>query len=267
VGVRVSEGIEVFTVAQRPELEVGLRSLPGTFAEFMHHDAVVNRYWDSLFADFAGFQIAVLDDADGILAAGHCIPVFWDGTTEGLPAGLDGVLERGVRGAAAGRAPTVVSALLAVVPPAHRGRGLSGVVLGAMKAVAAGNGLGALIAPVRPTLKERYPLTPMERYILWEREDGLPFDPWLRVHRRLGAEVLRVAPESMIIAGTISEWEGWTGMRFPESGDYVVRGALRPVVMDLERDLGVYTEPNVWMRHPVGVEEWQEGGTVGQRDT
>jgi GNAT superfamily N-acetyltransferase len=250
--VRVSEGIEVFTLAQRPELEAGLRSLPGTFPEFMHHDAVVDRYWGSLFAEFAGFQIAVCDDAGAVLAAGHSIPVFWDGTIEGLPAGLDGVLERGVRGLAAGRAPTVVSALLAVVPPVHRGRGLSSVVLKAMKTIATARGLGTLIAPVRPTLKERYPLTPMEHYARWERDDGLPFDPWLRVHRRLGAQFLAVAPESMVITGTISEWEEWTGMRFPESGPYVVQGALQPVVMDLERDLGVYREPNVWMRHPVG---------------
>jgi hypothetical protein len=85
------------------------------------------------------------------------------------------------------------------------------------------------------------------------RDDGLPLDPWLRVHRRLGARFLEVAPESMVIAGTISEWEEWTGMGFPESGAYVVQGALQPVEMDLERDLGVYREPNVWMRHPVGV--------------
>lgn len=239
-------------MAQRPDLESGLRSLPGTFPEFMHHDAVVDRFWDSLFTTFAGFQIAVCNDAGEILAAGHCVPVFWDGSIEGLPAGLDAVLERGVRDL--GRAPTVVSALLAVVPPVHRGRGLSSVVLKAMKTIAAARGLGAMIAPVRPTLKERYPLTPMERYVRWERDDGLTFDPWLRVHRRLGARFLAVAPESMVITGTISEWEEWTGMRFPESGPYVVEGALRPVEMDVERDLGVYTEPNVWMRHPVGAE-------------
>jgi GNAT superfamily N-acetyltransferase len=251
--VTVSRTTEVFTLAERPDLEAGLRSLPGTFAEFMHHDAVVNRYWGSLFTDFAGFQIAVCDDGGGILAAGHSIPVSWDGTTEGLPAGLDGVLERGVEDIGRGRAPTVVSALLAVVPPVYRGRGLSSVVLNAMKTIAANHGLGALIAPVRPTLKERYPLTPRERYVRWLRDDGLPFDPWLRVHRRLGARFLKVAPESMVIAGTISEWEEWTGMGFPESGAYVVQGALQPVEMDLERDLGVYREPNVWMRHPVGV--------------
>ena len=244
-------GVEVSTLDKRPDLEAGVRSLPSTFAEFMHHDAVVDRFWESLFADFAGFQVVVCDGGDEVLAVGHCIPVFWDGTVEGLPSGLDGVLERGVGELEAGRTPTVVSALLANVTRAHRGRGLSGVVLGAMKAVAAGHGLGAMIAPVRPTLKERYPLTPMDRYARWERPDSLPFDPWLRVHRRLGAEFMSVAPESMVIAGTIPEWEEWTGMLFPESGAYVVPGALQPVVMDLERDLGVYTEPNVWMRHPV----------------
>ena len=244
------EGLEVFTLADRPDLGGALSSLPDTFPEFMHHDAVVSRYWERLSTDFPAFQIAVCEgDGSEIVAAGHCIPVFWDGTIEGLPDGLDGVLERGMEDHE--RDPTVVSALLAFVPHARRGQGLSGVVLTAMKEVAANHGLGALIAPVRPTLKDRYPLIPMERYARWERADGLPFDPWLRVHRRLGAAFLEVAERSMTITGTVPEWEGWTGMRFPESGDYLVPGALVPVVIDAERDLGSYTEPNVWMRHPV----------------
>jgi hypothetical protein len=252
-GPGLPDGLTAHTLAQRPDLESLVRSLPDTFPEFMHHDAAVNRYWSGLFTDFARFQIAICDGGGGIVAAGHCIPVFWDGTIEGLPMGLDRVLERGVEDLDRGRAPTVVSALLALVPHAHRGRGLSGVVLTAMKSAAAEHGLGALIAPVRPTLKDRYPLTLMERYLRWERDEGLPFDPWLRVHRRLGAEFLGVAPRSMVITGTISEWEEWTGMRFPESDAYVVPGALQPVVMDLERDFGSYEEPNVWMRHPAAV--------------
>lgn len=42
-------------------------------------------------------------------------------------------------------------------------------------------------------------------------------------------------------------------MRFPESGKYVVPGALEPVVIDIESDIGLYIEPNVWMYHPVDV--------------
>jgi hypothetical protein len=253
-GPALPEGLTVHTLAERPDLESPVRSLPDTFPEFMHHDAAVNRHWNGLYADFAGFQIAVRDDLGEIVAAGNCIPVFWDGSIEGLPTGLDGALERGFEDLAWGRAPTVASALLALVPQAHRGPGLSSVVLTAMKSAATEHGLGVLIAPVRPTLKDRYPLTPMERYVGWEGPEGLPFDPWLRVHRRLGAEFLRVAPGSMVITGTISGWEGWTGMRFPESDAYVVPRALQPVVMDLERDLGLYEEPNVRKRHPVKAE-------------
>ena len=53
----------------------------------------------------------------------------------------------------------------------------------------------------------------------------------------------------MTITGTVAEWEGWTGMLFPESGDYVVPGALELVTIDREADLGTYVEPNVWMHH------------------
>ena len=49
----------------------------------------------------------------------------------------------------------------------------------------------------------------------------------------------------------MAEWEQWTGMAFPESGSYVVEGALVPVEIDRTRDVGSYVEPNVWMRHTV----------------
>ena len=242
---------KVFTLEERPDLEGAARSIsPDVLPEFMHHDAVVNRSWGELFGRFAGFQVAVCD-GDRVVAAGNSIPLMWNRELDDLPGGVGETVERGVGDLESGRTPTVASALLAMVSPGYQGRGLSSVVLRAMKEAAAGRGLSALIAPVRPTTKDRYPLTPMERYGRWRRDDGLPFDPWLRVHRRLGAEILRVAPRSMRIMGTIGEWETWTGMRFPETGPYVVPGALCPVQMDLERDLGVYEEPNVWMRHPI----------------
>ena len=53
----------------------------------------------------------------------------------------------------------------------------------------------------------------------------------------------------MRIEGTVREWEEWTGMVFPDEGEYVVPGALVPVRFADGR--GVYVEPNVWMRHAV----------------
>ena len=113
------------------------------------------------------------------------------------------------------------------------------------------HGLGALLAPLRPSWKERYPLTSIERYARWTREDGLPFDPWIRTHVRLGGEILRPEPRSMRISGTVAEWEEWTRMAFPESGDYWFPGCLTMVTIDRKADRGSYWEPNVWMRHGV----------------
>jgi hypothetical protein len=53
----------------------------------------------------------------------------------------------------------------------------------------------------------------------------------------------------MRIEGTVEQWEEWAEMEFPEGGDYVVPGALQPVHIDVERDLGRYDDPNIWMCH------------------
>ena len=66
--------------------------------------------------------------------------------------------------------------------------------------------LGWLIAPVRPNWKDRYPLVPIERYATWTRADGEPFDPWIRVHIRMGGKIAAPIPESARITGTVAEW-------------------------------------------------------------
>jgi 2-keto-4-pentenoate hydratase/2-oxohepta-3-ene-1,7-dioic acid hydratase in catechol pathway len=67
----------------------------------------------------------------------------------------------------------------------------------------------------------------------------------------MGAKILQICPGSLVVTGTVAEWEEWAGMGFPESGQYVVEGALVPVEIDHERDVGRYVEPNLWMKHPV----------------
>jgi hypothetical protein len=106
-----------------------------------------------------------------------------------------------------------------------------------------------MISPVRPVLKSQYPLTPMASYARWTRADGAHIGPWLRTHLRLGGVILRPALRSMVVTGTVAEWEEWTGLAFPETGRYVVPKALDLVDIEREEDLGVYAETNLWMRH------------------
>jgi GNAT superfamily N-acetyltransferase len=244
--------LRVHSHAERPELgATWLDVILPAWPAFMHHDAVCNRYWGGLFERFPECQLYLCDADDAILGVANAVPVAWDGTVAGLPGGVDDMLLRTFGPKAADAPPTALSALQAVVVGERRGRGLSAEILRAMRDVAARRGYESLIAPVRPTWKARYPLAPIERYIAWTRDDGLPLDPWLRVHRRLGAEILGIAERSMLVEGTVAEWESWADMPLPESGTYVVPGALVPVEIDRERDLGRYVEPNVWMRHPV----------------
>jgi hypothetical protein len=111
------------------------------------------------------------------------------------------------------------------------------------------SGLRHLIAPVRPSLKDRYPIIPIERYVTWTRENGEPFDPWIRVHVRRGGKIARPIGHSMRITGTVAEWEQWTDLRFPDDGEYTFPTGLAPVDINHGRDLGRYWEPNVWIVH------------------
>ncbi len=218
--------------------------------EFMFHDPVAGAYWKHLRLDFASTNFALKDAAGAIVAVGHAAPLRWDKPLDALPdGGWDAVLTQAVEDHRAGREPNVMTALEASVVPDHRGTGVSRRVIGEMRVLAAERGFRTLIAPVRPSMKAQYPLTPMERYVGWKNREGLPFDPWVRTHARMGARIVKVAPESMRIPARVAEWEERTGMSFPESGDYIVPGALVPVQIDRERDVGLYVEPNVWMAH------------------
>jgi hypothetical protein len=214
--------------------------------EYNNHGDVLNRYWSRLTEELPDFQFHVLE-GDEILARARSIPVRWDGTVEDLPAGIDGAIARGFDEDGA----TALCALVIMVPAACQRRGVSAVALQGMIAIAREHGLEALIAPVRPSWKERYPLTPIERYAFWRRDDGLLFDPWMRVHERLGAQILRPEPHSLRITAAVAEWEGWTDMAFPDSGEYVFPHGLATLAVDRVLDVGSYWEPNVWMRHAV----------------
>jgi GNAT superfamily N-acetyltransferase len=176
------------------------------------------------------------------------VPLRWSGEIADLPSGYGDALGRSL----AGEPPDTFCVMAAEVRADRRGRGLAGRLLTALAGLAAERGWPRVICPVRPTLKTRYPLTPIERYVSWTRADGEPLDPWIRTHTRLGARILTPAPRSQVITGTVAQWESWTGMAFPEPGEYVIPGGLATLRITADPDVGLrgeYAEPNVWLRH------------------
>ena len=222
-----------------------------SWPEFMLHDPVADEHWHELFDRFTDYQFALLDtETDCMAAMANSLPFFWDRPLDELPeGGWDWVFLKAVEDHKQGVAPNIQSAIQINIHPDYQSQGLSSRMVQAMRAIGQSKGFQHLVAPVRPNQKSKYPLISIDDYITWTNSEGLPFDAWLRVHARAGARVIKPCHESMIICGTRLKWEEWTGMKFPQSGRYHIPGALTPIEIKIEKDEGVYIEPNVWVVH------------------
>lgn len=243
--------IELFSAADRPDLVGPAEAMGGVIWPPYLSTPAYAEYWKDLYEEgLSPFQTIAVDAQTGTIAAlGNCIPFPWQ---DDLPdEGWDWVLEAGVTTARAGIACNAVSALSVAVHADYRSTGLARQMLEAMKAAARAAGIGIMVAPVRPTRKHLYPFHDFETYCGWTRDDGSPFDPWLRTHTKMGATLLRPARRSMTVTGTLEQWQRWTSLRFPQSGHYWLPNGLAPLVIDVGNGTGTYIEPNYWLRHPL----------------
>lgn len=227
--------------------------LDALFAEgwpaFITADQEVKRYIGPARNLFADLELVLLDEDDAIVAAGWAVSISWDGDPAHLPRGYTDSLAVAVDGHDRGQVPDTLVIMAAQVHPQMRGAGLAGKLLTALRKAADDRGWPRVIAPVRPTLKTRYPLTPIERFAGWTRQDGAPLDPWVRTHWRLGARIIAPAPQSQTMTGSVADWESWTDLVFPDSGDYVIPDGLSTLRIDRQGDIGTYIEPNIWLQH------------------
>jgi hypothetical protein len=245
---------QIVRYSERPELWDTISNLDSeVWPEYNLHGEATNHYWAQMFDVFPDWQFVLYDPEEQVvLAEGNTVPLAWDGTDAGLGPGVDATLAAAFELHASGGRPSAASALAAKIPSRYQGMRLSGVVLTAMAGLAREAGLAHLIAPVRPSRKDRYPTIPIEHYAHWTRPDGEPFDPWVRVHTRMGARIGPAIPRSLHITGSAADWESWTGMQFPETADYVFPAGLATVHIDREADTGEYWEPNIWTIHQTG---------------
>ncbi len=241
--------LQIVTTSERHDLDEQAEAAfrPG-WPEFIFHDPISSEYIGRVETYFPQYDVLLLDDGQ-VVAGGWGVPIPWNGTVSTLPGGYDGALISAVTGHENAAPADTLCIMAAAVRQDRHGAGLAGKVLAVLRDRATAARLERVIAPVRPALKSRYPLTPMENFARWARADGAHIDPWIRTHQRLGATILAPAPRSMVIAGTVTDWESWTRMAFPETGQYVVPDALDLVSINREEDRGTYAETNLWMRH------------------
>jgi GNAT superfamily N-acetyltransferase len=249
--VSASPVVRVATLAERPDLLAAAYDFPGAWPEFMYHDPLADLVYGHLADRYAAHYLVAEDPADPgrVVARALSLPVALGDVADLPDDGWDAAVLSGTGLQLSGGRPDMISALEITIQPAARGTGLSVVMLDAMRRNAAAHGLTDLVAPVRPNGKHTQPQVSMAEYAAATRPDGLPVDPWLRVHVRAGGRIVRVAPRSMRIIGSIEEWRAWTGLPFDATGPVLVPGALVPVHCDLAAGLATYVEPNVWVHH------------------
>ncbi len=246
-----TQSVSVIPHSEEPDLTDRFDQLfPSVWPEFNQHSDVFHQ-WERLYEFFPSLQFVLVNErTNDLLARGNTIPFVWDGDPDHLPEGVDALAQQALTEQRQGLAPNTLSAISAEVPLANRSKGLGRLLLKAMSVLAAEAEFSRLVAPLRPNRKYMYPLTPIEQYVQWKNADGLPFDPWMRIHVLLGATVSVACPRSMKVSGTVAQWESWTGMAFPATGTYVFPNGLATLEIDRSADRGVYWEPNVWMLHP-----------------
>ncbi|GAB3257041.1 N-acetyltransferase [Nocardioides dilutus] len=239
--------LTISVLADRPDLAEAMWAMENTWPEFMRHDPIGGLYYSNVEGRFADHVLIAQDAAGGVVALAFSVPFVLGGSE--LPVnGWDGAIRSGLLARIHGEEPDAISAVEIAVRADLQGHGLSSRMLVAMRDNAARLGFAELVAPVRPNRKTDVH-EPMSSYAFRVRADGLPVDPWLRVHVRAGGVIDRVAPRSLVVPGTLEEWREWTGLPFDTTGPVEVPKALAPVWCDVEHGTATYVEPNVWIRH------------------
>jgi GNAT superfamily N-acetyltransferase len=209
-----------------------------TWPTFLLKDIQQAGSWSYVYDDFLAYQFAYFD-GNNLVGIGNAMGLQFDNDFDKLPEkGLDWAAEKSKSDKAAGLQPNLMVAIQIMLHPDYKNKGLSYMMVNTMKGIANANGLSNIALPVRPNMKSQHPLISIDEYITLKSDDGLPYDPWIRVHTKLGAKLIHPCHQSMYVSGTVQEWSEWTGLTFDQSGKFVVEGALMPVNIDIDKNIG-----------------------------
>jgi GNAT superfamily N-acetyltransferase len=213
---------------------------------YLNYTRAHYEYYSSLLDEYADYQLCLVDEDTGYpVAAANSVPLACPDLGSLPSEGWDWLVETAAktkRGSA-----NVLGALAISVPAVHRSKGYARRMIRALLDLAAAKGLSGVIAPVRPSAKVLHPWVSIDDYVTWLDAGGRIYDPWLRSHLTSGGKLVGPCARSMVVDEPLAFWENWSKQTFDKSGAYAIDGAIVPVNIDLERQMGRYEEPNVWV--------------------
>ncbi len=190
-----------------------------------------------------------------LIGHGIATRITWNGDPRQLPSGWQGTVRRCYENTVGEQhtCDTLVG-LFIKVEEDFRERGWAGRVVTAMKELGKRSGLSNLIIPLRlPThYEKRYAAMPFEEFALLKRENGEYLDHWLRLHVRLGAEIIGLCKTSHQHALNVDDLrQQFECAPIEESGDHLVsrHGEWFRAYVDLERECALVNQGCVWVRH------------------
>jgi len=243
--------LSILSQAARPELKKAARAIEqAAWNElgYLNYTKAHYEYYSDLLNAYSEYQLCLVDEeTDYPVAVANCVPFICASQDSLPPEGWDWVVETAAL-TKEGQA-NMLGALAISVTSVHRSKGYGRILIGALVDLAKAKGLRGVVAPVRPSAKMRHPWVPILEYINWTDESGRLYDPWLRSHLSAGGKLVGPCERSMVVHEPVAFWENWSKQRFKTSGDYALDGALAPVKIDLDRQTGIYEEPNVWVSY------------------
>ncbi|HEX2447496.1 MAG TPA: transferase [Methyloceanibacter sp.] len=215
---------------------------------YLNYTRAHYEYYSELLDAYPEYQLCLVDEDTGYpVAVANSVPFDCSSADDLPPEGWDWIVETAAL--TKGTGINMLGALAISVPGVHRFKGYARLMIRALVDLAKAKGLRGLVAPVRPTRKARHPWVPITDYVAWTDDRGRPYDPWLRSHLSVGGKLVGPCERSMVVNEPIAFWENWSTQRFETSGDFELEGALAPVKIDLDRQTGIYEEPNVWVSY------------------
>lgn len=239
-----------YDAIQTPQIEVLLKKvdqLDGN-PKYLQYDSIKSRYWKLIYRNFSSQQFFIFDH-NTLVAVVNCVPLH---LTKNEISNLsdDGwrwALEKSFADGERGLTANTLCCLSIKTNKDYSQSNLQQYIIQQLKNIATQQQFTAIISPIRPKMKQFYPLQDITNYAQWINNYGLPYDVGIRTHVKNGAVIAKACIRSMQIEGSVAQWEEWTGFTFQTTGEYILPKALSPLRINVELNKGHYNEPHIWM--------------------